>query len=415
MQLAEQVPMIYALKAGKVGFSSCEISFDAWRARFGPPHGRVHIFSRGAPEARDLLGQVRFGLLRLPPGLRWPLLSDVAGGDTASTLKLRNPDDPDDVRTIASYAAAPTASIDQSCVHLHMDELAHMIHAREVWGAASTTVIPGGTAHVVTRGSGEDHYAAELWRLAQTEESPLVPFFAPYDARPGRDRQWRERQGATMALGALLHFAPETAEDALAGDETSIFLEAVTWDACLDAELPPLDARTAIVLAVDLGIRHDYSAIVAASRHPSRYGDPAIRAVKVFRPAEHGGTVSLDAVEEFIRTVCKTNNVVQLCYDPWQFEPIAQRLQSDGVTWVSAFGQGPDRAVADSAFATLCLQRRLAHNGDPQLREAVLNARAHFTGVDDRQVRMVKRSPEKHIDAAVAASMSVSRVLSLNL
>jgi phage terminase large subunit-like protein len=292
-----------------------------------------------------------------------------------------------------------------------------MVHAREVWGGAATTVAPGGSCHIVTRGSGEHHYAAELWHLAGTADSPLVSFFAPYDARPGRDALWRESQRASMHHAALLHFAPETAADALAGDEEQEFIAAPIWDGCFDPELPSIagDSRTPLVLGLDIGLRQDFSAVVAVSRHPSRPEDAAIRAVHVFRPGENGGTVDLDAVEQFIRQVAAVNYVVMLAYDEWQAASIAQRLQHDGVTWVKPFGQGTERAVADSALAQMAHQRKVFHNGDPDLRQAILNARAHLTGVDERQLRMVKRAAGARIDAAVAASMAVDRCLRLNL
>jgi len=226
----ERERWVYALKAGKLGFSELECAWDGWVARFGPPHSRVHVFSRGASEASDLLQRIRFGLLRLPPGLRWGLLSDAPGGDSVRSLKLVNPRDRDDVRTCVSYPSGPTSSIDATCQHLHLDELAHMIHARELWGSASTTVAPGGSCHIVTRGAGEHVYSAELWRLAATPESPLVQFFAGFDSRPGRDRAWRERQAATMHASALAHFAPMTVADALAGDEEHEYIAAGTWD-----------------------------------------------------------------------------------------------------------------------------------------------------------------------------------------
>jgi hypothetical protein len=412
----ERERWVFALKAGKLGFSELACAYDAWRARFAP-HGRVHLFSRGQAEASDLLSRIRFGLLRLPPGLRWPLLSDAPGGDTFRSLKLRNPSDPDDSRTIVSYPAAPHASIDQSAVHVHVDELAHMRHAREVWGALASTVAPGGSCHIVTRGSGQHHYAAELWKLATTGDSPLVPHFSAYDARPGRDPLWRASQAATMHHAALLHFAPETPEDSLAGDEEHEYIRQEVWDGCFDQDLPSIagDSDTRLVLGLDLGLRHDYSAVVAVSRHPARPDDAAIRAVRLFRPKDSGGVVDLDAVEEFLRQSIAAHNVVQLAYDEWQAASLAQRLQRDGLVWPEPFGQGTDRAVADSALAQLALQRRVWHNGDPDLRQAILNARAHLTGVDDRQLRMVKRAPDRHIDAAVAASMAVSRCLALNL
>ena len=96
-------------------------------------------------------------------------------------------------------------------------------------------------------------------------------------------------------------------------------------------------------------------------------------------------------------------------------EEMAQRLERDGVAWVEAFSQGPERLIADSLMHKLALRGALAHNGDEKLREHVLNARAKLSKDEDSRMRMVKKAPGRKIDLAVAASMAVKRVLDLNL
>lgn len=442
LKLMERESWIFALKAGKLGFTELECAFDGWVTLFRQPNARVHLFSRDARAAQELLSYLRFGLSHLPDWMQFPFVRDEAGGDTINSLKLHA--GPDDTRTIASYAAGPHVAIDQTATHSHVDELAHMPFPERTWTAIQSTVAPHGSCHIVTRGAGDDNYVATLWAAAEAGGSPLVPFFAPWDARPGRDRAWREEQAATLPNQGLLHFAPESAEDALAGDDTAIYIPLEVWDRCYDPNMPALmpGDRTPIVLGVDASVSGDMFGVVAVSRHPHRHEDPAIRACRGWRPADSGGRIDFDEVERFIRFLCKggcprghpremphpscgactagdfsvpAHNIVQICYDAFQMEDMVQRLSRDRVAWCDEFPQTTERLIADGLMHRLALRGALAHHGDPLLREHIGNARAKLSKEDDSRMRIIKRAPNRKIDLAVAASMAVRRVLYLLL
>ena len=429
---------VFALKAGKLGFTELECAYDAWVALFRQPNARVHLFSRDAAAARDLLRYIRFGILHLPEWLRFPIHAEEPGSDTMTSLKLDA--GPDDVRTIVSYAAGPHVSIDQSATHVHVDELARMPHPEETWSAIQSTVAPSGSCHIVTRGNDGD-FIMMLWEAAEAGEGLLMPYFAAYTARP-RPEAWKVDQSGTMSMQQLLHFAPETAAEALAGDETSEYIAAATWNACYDEKLTQLRAgsREPIVLGVDAAVTGDCFAVVAVSRHPQRHDDVAIRNCKVWRPSDHGGRVDFDEVERFIRWVIQGGcpqqhppsmpldgcrdcaagnftapayNVVMVTYDPYQMESMAQRLKS--IVWCFPFPQGREREIADSQMHKLALRGQLTHTGIAELGEHVLNARAKLSKDEDSRMRMIKRSPSRKIDLAVAASMAIDRCRYLNI
>jgi phage terminase large subunit-like protein len=273
--------------------------------------------------------------------------------------------------------------------------------------------------------------------------SKLIPFFAPWNARPDWDRVWRAKQEATLLHQAVLCLAPETPEDVLAGDETAVYIPAEIWDDCYDPLLEDLQLgdRTPLVLGVDALVTGDKFAVVAISRHPRRPVDPAMRACRIWDPADTGGRIDFDELERFICFTCKggcpsghpksmpdpncnacraknfsvpRHNVVRIVYDPYQMEEMVQRLRRDGI-WCKEFPQGEARLIADGQMHKLALRKALAHNGARPLREHVLNARAKLSKDEDSKMRMVKRSPNKKIDLAVAASMAVYDVLYLNL
>jgi hypothetical protein len=435
----QEHPWILALKAGKLGFTELECAYDVWIARFGQANARVHLFSRDIQAAQTLLEYVRFGFLHLPSWMQLRIRVEEAGGDTMRSLKLDG--GRDDVRTIISYSAGPHVGIDQTATHSHVDEMARMPFPDRTWSAIQSTVAPSGSCHIVTRGAGDEDFLSQLWEAAEAGIGLLHPFFAPWSARPDRSMEWRTQQSSTMPNQQFLHFAPETPAEALAGDATAEYIPAQIWDACADTSLPTVGPgdRTPIVLGVDGAVTGDNFAIVAVSRHPDRPQDAAIRACKVWDP-KVTGVVDFDAVERFILfaieggcnqghppsmplpgcpacragafTVLKMN-IVSVVYDPYQIEQMMQHLRHHA--WCDAFPQAREREIADSLMHKLALRRQLSHNGDARLREHVLNVRAKLSKEQDSKMRMIKRSPNRKIDLAVAASMAIFQCLYLNL
>jgi hypothetical protein len=457
LRAALEHPKVYALKAGKLGFTELECAWDAYRALFGHPFSRVHLLSKELPAARDLIGYVRFGLEHLPEKWGVRFLEEEAGGKTTTELHLWAPwMDPGDRRIIKSYAAKAGAAIDQSAAHTHADEFNHLDENKQAptYLALNSTVEPEtGTFHIVSRGAGPN-YGADLFRAALSGENDFYPLFVPWSGRP-RPEGWREKQALDMPGVGVAHFAPEEYEDALAGEETSPFIPLEVWDT-LKSDLPPLlpGGDDQIVLALDAGVTGDCFAAVAATRRPDRPEFPAIRASKIWRPKDFpGGRIDFDTVEAWVRflleggcpnghpvsqkpesfcrpeggdpcPVCRgpdqdgevpPMNVVQLTFDPHQLESLYQALRRENIVWMSPFDQGSERLRADAGLYQYAVRRQLVHHGDPVLREHVENARAKVSPDEDTKLRIVKKSEAQKVDGIVAASMAVHRVMELNL
>lgn len=447
---------LFLLKAGKLGFTELECAFDGWVALYRQPNARVHLFSMNAKAATDLLEIVRFGVTHLPSWLGLPLASEARGGDGATSFKLYG--GPDDTRLVVSFPAVKNAAIDQSAQHSHVDELARMKWPDELWSAVESTVTPGGSVHIVTRGAGDSNATADIWDKASTGEIPMYPHFEPWDARPrtpeAKDGQtwaegvdlnavWYQQRQGSMLPHQLDWLAPRTAEDALRGSSESQFVAEAQWLACFDDKLPPLTPgdRTPLVISADAGVTNDYFAIVAVSRHPERPADVAVRAVKVWMP-ENGQEIDFGAVENWIRMLCQGGclaghpnraggifdpqpgcehcanvspgervqpfNVVQLSYDVYQLVTMMQNLSRDRIVWCNKFDQGSDRAIADQKLRTAIIQREITHPNDPTLNQQMRNANAKTAAGEDTKLRLIKRNPKAKIDAVVALSMAHS-------
>lgn len=191
------------------------------------------------------------------------------------------------------------------------------------------------------------------------------------------------------------------------------------WSSC-QANIPQLDARQTIVLAMDAGVSDDSFALCGVRK----WGEDGVDVVYSRRwlPPE-GGKISFtnpdnpndpETPEGEIRRLCDQYNVVMVAYDPYQLEDMANRLGREGVAWFYAFSQGSARLTADSGLRTLIREKRLRHGGDAALTEHVQNAGAK-TDSEDSKIRIVKRAAHLKVDLCVALSMASDRALYLNI
>ena len=237
----------------------------------------------------------------------------------------------------------------------------------------------------------------------------------------------------------------------------SDFIPRGAWERCYDPNLPSLEPgdRTPAVLAVDAATTGDCFGIVLVTRHPKRHEDPAIRACRLWDPKEHGGKIDYDEPEAFIRTLvhggcirghpqyppfrksseecehakkaygcgnccdaCRDNNlvppynIIEIAYDQYQLESMMGRLYKEAIN-TQAFSQQQQRMVADSMLYDLIITKRLAHNGDPLLKEHIVNCAAKMSKEEDTKLRIVKKAQGRKIDLAVAMSMGCRRILYL--
>lgn len=429
---------IIALKAGKLGFTEIECAFDGWQA-IRHVNARVHIFSMTGKDAIDNLSYVRFGLTHLPAWMGVNLLEDEAGGDTVGSLKFRMGED--DERTIVSYAAGKHSSIAQSCIHAHVDELARMAFPGDTWDALSSTIAPDGTCHIVSRGAGDDNFLATLWNAAVDGMSDILPFFADYRQRPGRDQGWRENESGKRTVQGLRFFAPESPEDALSGEDSQTFIPIELWDACKE-ELPPFTpealGKTPVFLSVDAASTHDCFGVMAITRHPERPQDVALRAARKWTPPP-GGTIQYVGPESYIRAIvaggcaeghyqgqgfkredceaCQKGvlmpayNVVVIVFDPYQLVDMMQGINRDLGVWTVPFDQISKRLKSDRLLYDLIIQKRIAHPGIMVVREHIQNAKAKLQKGEDSKLRMEKKALNKKIDLAVTLSMGAYECL----
>jgi phage terminase large subunit-like protein len=180
------------------------------------------------------------------------------------------------------------------------------------------------------------------------------------------------------------------------------WLPAGAWAACCDpaAEIPD-GAR--VFLGVDIGRKHDSSAIVVAFPHD---GQVTVRAFVYDSPGAGEESQDLAVIEGKIRQLAGQYDVRECVFDPWSFTRSAQLLGDEGLTMVE-FPQSHSRMVpASSRLFEAIRDKRVIHDGDPIL---AANVNAGVTVETDRGWRLTKRKATDKIDALIALAVAVER------
>jgi phage terminase large subunit-like protein len=182
----------------------------------------------------------------------------------------------------------------------------------------------------------------------------------------------------------------------------SAFLELEDWDAITDAQLMPLLAKSSlpIWIGLDLGLRHDSTAIVSVAWDGDR-----IRLVdhKIFTPA-FGQTLDVEGTAEVAVMSLRARFAVQSVYfDPWQALSVAQRLTKRGVKMVEWPQTPANLGLMAGNLMELIKRRQFAAYPAADLRVAVSKTIAIESA---RGYRLGKAKASDRVDPIIALAMA---------
>ena len=169
-----------------------------------------------------------------------------------------------------------------------------------------------------------------------------------------------------------------------------------------------------ITLGFDGSKSNDWTALVAC-----RVSDGCLFVIKVWNPENYdNGEVPREEVDATVRSMKERYDVVGFRADVKEFEAYVDQ-------WGELFkkslkvnaspgnpvafdmrGQTKRFAFDCERFLDAVLEREVNHNGDPVLRQHVLNARRHPTTYDAISIRKASKDSSKKIDAAVCAVLA---------
>ena len=177
-----------------------------------------------------------------------------------------------------------------------------------------------------------------------------------------------------------------------------------------DSGLQPKDK---ITLGFDGSKSNDWTALVAC-----RVSDGRLFLMKVWDPAKFGGEVPREDVDATVHSVFARYEVVAFRADVKEFEAYVDqwgRLYKKRLK-VNASPSNPvafDMRGQQKRFAFDCerledavLEREVSHDGNPILRQHVLNAKRHPTNYDAIAIRKATKDSSNKIDAAVCAVLA---------
>lgn len=174
-----------------------------------------------------------------------------------------------------------------------------------------------------------------------------------------------------------------------------------------------LTKRDRITLGFDGSKSEDWTALVAC-----RVEDGCLFVIKAWDPDKHGGEVPREDVDATVRSCFERYDVVAFRADVKEFEAYVDQWGRDFRKKIQvnaspgnpvAFdmrGQKKKFAFDCERFLDAVLEREVNHNGDPVLRQHVLNARRHPTIYDAISIRKASKDSSKKIDAAVCAVLA---------
>ena len=194
------------------------------------------------------------------------------------------------------------------------------------------------------------------------------------------------------------------------------------WDDC-KAEIPEIGPKTPMVVALDAGVSNDPFGMVMVHRDPNDKENIVLKYSKRWLPPKGGklnfqGTPEKRGPELELLWLIENYNVIQVAYDPYQLEDMAGRIKRLRLTWMFAFDQGTRRLKADSMLRNKIRGKTIIHNGEHEyVRQNILNANAKISSEDleDRKIRIVKKTKDKKVDLTVALSMATYEAMRLNL
>ena len=241
----------------------------------------------------------------------------------------------------------------------------------------------------------------EDYELYANERAMIFACWVTRPMFPWQTKAYYKEQKATLVSAQFSRMH----ENQWQSDERS-FVPIEWWDGGEVDKLDKVSTYKEMVVGLDAGTDSDCFAIVGVTREQMDDKDViAVRYTRAWYP-EHYDQFDFSEPKTELRRLAERYNIIQWCYDPYQLKELADNLNDEGLGWFEPFKQGAERAEADKMLHDLIRQSRMAHRGEPDLHQHIVNANAKDEG---EKLRIIKRSESLKIDLTVALSMATKR------
>jgi len=250
---------------------------------------------------------------------------------------------------------------------------------------------------VTYAGYDEDSLLYELYKKGLEGRDKTFFFYWDHKNRmPWQTKAYLKQQRGRLRPGTYkrLHCNAWTS-----GIES--FIEPEIWDQCVSKKLSPIlpSREVSLTVGVDIGIKNDFSAVVAVTRNGNRI---KLACHKVWKPSKEN-PLDLEVVEDYLRELNKNYVLESVAYDPFQFHGSAGRLEKEGLPMLE-YPQTSDRLTRmGQLIYDLIKGGNLELYPDEEMRSQALHTKAKET---QRGWRLVKGGKQK-IDTIIALAMAL--------
>lgn len=203
--------------------------------------------------------------------------------------------------------------------------------------------------------------------------------------------------------------------------DTESFIPSEWLDACVQQPLPAYEKNEPWVIALDAAVSGDCFGLIACTR---RNGIVIVRQVRKWTPPKGGQIMYFappgtppeqdESPAGELRRLISRHSVVKVVYDVFQLHSFCHQLKDELICYFEEFPQTGKRLLADKALRDDIRERHIIYDGNPDLRDHLLNANAKNEGEADK-LRLVKRNDNAKIDLAVCLSMCNYTAVEMNL
>ena len=123
--------------------------------------------------------------------------------------------------------------------------------------------------------------------------------------------------------------------------------------------------------------------------------------------ATPGNVTDFATIEEDVIRNCKTFEIQEIAFDPWQSTQMAQNMQKHDLEPIEYRNTVATMSEPMKAFDALILSGKMVHSGNPCMRWNVANTVCHYDAKENIYPR--KTRVENKIDGVVATIMSLGR------
>ncbi len=204
------------LKSRQMGISTLIASYSLWVLIFNEAKN-ILVVSNKEITAIEIISKVKLANEKLPSWLKLESLED-----NKRSIKFKN------LSMILATSSAADSTRSFSASFIIFDEAGYIENVEELWNSAQPTLstVKSGKAIILSTPNGMGGFFHRMWTGAEKKKNGFHCISLPWQLRPDRDDNWKEKQ--IKELG-LKYFGQEYCCDFLSSGANVVDLTTLKW------------------------------------------------------------------------------------------------------------------------------------------------------------------------------------------